>query len=52
MRCVLCFLDPERAREFELAGPDLEDAIAEVRALVARERAEPSELPPPTLVDA
>jgi ATP-dependent exoDNAse (exonuclease V) beta subunit len=52
VRCVLCFLDPAGAREFDLAGDELAQAITEVRVLAAREYAEPSELPPPTLVDA
>ncbi len=49
-RAVLCFLDPDGATEVEFAGADLAGAIAEVRALIAAERDDPSA--PPALVPA
>ncbi len=49
-RAVLCFLDPAGSIEIEFAGSDLADAVAEVRALLAAERDEPS--PPPPSVPA
>jgi len=45
-RGVLCFLDPSGATEVEFAGPELDAAVVEVRALLAAERDDPS-LPPP-----
>jgi CRISPR/Cas system-associated exonuclease Cas4 (RecB family) len=48
VRGVLCFLDPAGATEVEFTGPDLDAAVAEVRALVAATRDDPR--PPPPLV--
>jgi hypothetical protein len=45
-RCVLTFLAPDGAQEVEFRGPDLAAAVGEVEALAARERADPSPLPP------
>jgi ATP-dependent exoDNAse (exonuclease V) beta subunit len=51
-RCVLCFLDPDGAREVVFDGADLAAGIAEVRRLASAERDDPQPLPRPTLVDA
>jgi hypothetical protein len=44
--CVFVFLDPDGAREVTIAGDALAAAVAEVRTLVAAERADPSPLAP------
>ena len=44
--CVFVFLDPDGAREVTITGDALAAAVAEVRALVAAERADPSPLAP------
>ena len=40
--CVFVFLDPDGRDEVEFAGADLAAAVAEVRALLAAERDDPS----------
>jgi ATP-dependent helicase/nuclease subunit A len=52
VRCVLCLLDPDGAREVVVEGEDLAAGIAEVRRLASTERDHPSPLPEPTLIDA
>jgi hypothetical protein len=52
VRGVLCFLDPAGATEVVFAGPDLDAAAAEVRALLAAERDDPSRPPPLVPADA
>ena len=52
VRCVLCFLDPEGARDVVMEGEELAAAVAEVRARVAEEQEQPSPLPPAVLADA
>jgi len=46
VRTVLCFLDPEGASEVTFEGDDLRVAVAEVEALLAAERDDPSAPPP------
>ncbi len=52
VRCVLCLLDPAGADEEIIEGSELTAGVQEVRELAAAERATPSPLPAPTLVDA
>jgi ATP-dependent exoDNAse (exonuclease V) beta subunit len=52
VRCVLCLLDPAGAHEEIIEGVELATGVDEVRRLAAAERATPSPLPAPTLVDA
>jgi ATP-dependent exoDNAse (exonuclease V) beta subunit len=52
VRCVLCLLDPAGAHEEVIDGIALATGIDEVRRLADAERATPSPLPAPTLVDA
>ncbi len=50
VRCVLCLLDPEGARDVVVEGDDLVAGLAEVRRLADTERDHPSPLPEPTLI--
>jgi ATP-dependent helicase/nuclease subunit A len=52
VRCVLCFLDPDGARDVVVEGEALGAAVAEVRARVREEQVQPSPLPPAVLADA
>jgi ATP-dependent exoDNAse (exonuclease V) beta subunit len=52
VRCVLCLLDPAGAHEEIIEGSELAAGVETVRRLAAAERATPSPLPAPTLVDA
>ncbi|HYL53030.1 MAG TPA: UvrD-helicase domain-containing protein [Acidimicrobiia bacterium] len=52
VRCVLCLLDPEGAREVVVEGDPLAQGVAEVRRLAVSERDHPSALPEATLIDA
>jgi ATP-dependent exoDNAse (exonuclease V) beta subunit len=52
VRCVLCFLDPEGARDVVVEGEELAAAVAEARARVHEEEVRPSPLPPAVLADA
>ncbi len=52
VRCVLCLLDPAGAHEEIIDGAELAAGIEAVLQLASEERAAPSPLPAPTLVDA
>ena len=51
-RCVLCFLHPDGAHEVVIEGPELADAVDEVRRRVRAENDDPSPLPVPVLAEA
>ncbi len=52
VRCVLCLLDPDGARDVVVEGDELAAGVAEVRRLAGAERDHPSPLPEATLIDA
>ena len=52
VRAVLCFLEPHGSAEVTFTGTDLRAAIAEVEALLAAERDDPSPRPPAVPAEA
>ncbi len=52
VRCVLCLLDSDGARDVLVEGDELAAGVAQVRRLAGTERDHPSPLPAATLIDA